>query len=76
MNAEYRIFRVTYHCYRKEHYPLVLRQKAARLVLEIAFLVYLKQFNTLAELSTSLYIRSMCGSVPLVFGQCMLILFA
>ena len=41
-------------CERVDYYPLDIRRKAARLVLEIAFLVYLNQFKTLADLSNAL----------------------
>ncbi|KAF8574075.1 hypothetical protein K439DRAFT_878462 [Ramaria rubella] len=45
--------------------PLRVRQKAARLVLEIAFLVHLRQFDSFSELSDSL--SSMGGKWFAVF---------
>jgi hypothetical protein len=60
--SRWRIFELLNSYDRDEFYPLAIRRKAARLVLEIAFLVYLNQFHTLAELSRYLAIRGVCDS--------------
>lgn len=54
LNCNTEILQIITSCDRGESYPVAIRQKAARLVLEIAFIVYLKQFKTLADVSGSL----------------------